>query len=202
MHEVFDEDDFKPGQHRRDTELTLGPMLLLGLFFGLLLLCGLCFGLGYTIGSHNIRGAAAASQPSASEALLPSAGALAKPSATSQQAVSQPQSVAVNQSEPEETDATDGQQSGAESVPGVNAAQPPAPAPASGLVVQVAVVARQEDADVLVGALRRRGFAAGVRRDAADGQFHVRIGPFSNRNDAYSTRQKLLGDGYNAVVQP
>jgi DedD protein len=201
MHEVFDEDDFKPGQHRRDTELTLGPMLLLGLFFGLLLLCGLCFGLGYTIGSHNIRGAAAVSQQSGSEASLQAAGSFAKPSATSQ-ATSQPQSVAVNQPEPEGTDATDGQQSESESVPGVNAAQPAAPTAASGLMVQIAVVARQEDADVLVGALRRRGFAAGVRREAADGQFHVRIGPFSNRNDAYATRQKLLGDGYNAVVQP
>jgi cell division protein FtsN len=29
----------------------------------------------------------------------------------------------------------------------------------------------------------------------------VRIGPFNSRSDAYATRQKLLNDGYNAVVQ-
>jgi cell division septation protein DedD len=68
-------------------------------------------------------------------------------------------------------------------------------------MVQIAVVSHQEDADVLVGALQRRGYAVTVHRDAADGQFHVRIGPFSSRNDAYSTRQKLLNDGYNAIVQ-
>jgi len=35
-----------------------------------------------------------------------------------------------------------------------------------------------------------------------DNQFHVRVGPFSNRNDANAVRQKLLRDGYNAIVQP
>jgi len=68
-------------------------------------------------------------------------------------------------------------------------------------MVQIAIVSHQEDADVLVGALRKRGYVAAVRRDAADGQFHVRIGPSAAATDAYATRQKLLNDGYNAVVQ-
>jgi cell division septation protein DedD len=53
-----------------------------------------------------------------------------------------------------------------------------------------------------VGALRRRGYAVTAHRDPFDGQFHVKIGPFASRNDANTTRQKLLNDGYNAVVQP
>jgi cell division septation protein DedD len=70
------------------------------------------------------------------------------------------------------------------------------------IMVQIATVSQQEDADVLVGALRKRGYAVTARRDPADNQLHVRIGPFSNRNDANATRQKLLRDGYNAIVQP
>jgi cell division septation protein DedD len=69
-------------------------------------------------------------------------------------------------------------------------------------MVQIATVSHQEDADVLVGALRKRGYAVTVSLDAADSQLHVRIGPFSNRNDANAMRQKLLNDGYNAIVQP
>jgi cell division septation protein DedD len=41
-----------------------------------------------------------------------------------------------------------------------------------------------------------------MSRDAADRLIHVRIGPFSNRNEANAMRDKLLGDGYNAMVQP
>jgi cell division septation protein DedD len=225
MHEVFDEEDFKPGEHRRDTEVTLGPILLLCLFFGLVLLCGLCFGLGYSMGSHGAHNASAAVQQPDAEAALPTAGSSAKPSATPQ-VLSQPQGAASDLSA---TDATDAAAAGAQNtgvMPASNAnsaSQPvvrpalpaaatsapaygqPAPAPktasTSALMVQIAVVSHQEDADVLVGALQRRGYAVTVHRDAADGQFHVRIGPFSNRNDAYATRQKLLNDGYNAVVQ-
>jgi cell division septation protein DedD len=217
MHEVFDEEDFKPGEHRRDTELTLGPMLLVGLISGLVLLCGLCFWLGYTIGSHSGRNAAATAQQNGAEAALPSAGFLAKPSAGPQSAAPQ-QGAAESQPPPDTTDASapleeqDTDSSASSAPPAVRptlhaataSAQPATTlrsAPAGGLMVQIAIVSQQEDADVLVGALRRRGFAAGIRREPADGKFHVRIGPFSSRSDAYATRQKLINDGYNAVVQ-
>jgi cell division septation protein DedD len=151
---------------------------------------------------------------------LPTSSSLAKPSATPQ-AISKSQGAAGNQSATDAKDAAPAgtQNAGVMPSSSANAAQPvvrpalastPAsgqPAPAlktastSALMVQIAIVSHQEDADVLVGALRKRGYVAAVRRDAADGQFHVRIGPFSSRNDAYATRQKLLNDGYNAVVQ-
>jgi cell division septation protein DedD len=78
----------------------------------------------------------------------------------------------------------------------------PALAPAVPLLVQIAAVSHQEDADVLVSALRKRGYAVVARREAADGLIHVHIGPFNSRDIANRWRQKLLGDGYNAVVQP
>jgi DedD protein len=69
------------------------------------------------------------------------------------------------------------------------------------LMVQIAAVSHPEDADVLVGALRKRGYAVTARRDPMDGLLHVQIGPFANRSEAFAMRQKLLNDGYNAIVQ-
>jgi DedD protein len=68
-------------------------------------------------------------------------------------------------------------------------------------MVQIAAVSSPEDADVLMGALRRRGYAVAARRDP-DGMIHVRIGPFSSRDEAEKWKLKLLNDGYNAILQP
>ncbi len=54
---------------------------------------------------------------------------------------------------------------------------------------------------MLVGALRKHGYAVSARRDPADSLIHVRIGPFSNRDEANRWRMKLLNDGYNAMIQ-
>jgi cell division protein FtsN len=70
------------------------------------------------------------------------------------------------------------------------------------LMVQIAAVSHSEDAQVLVSALRRRGFAVTVRHEPADGLLHVQVGPFASRTEAAAMRQKLLNDGYNAIVQP
>ena len=78
----------------------------------------------------------------------------------------------------------------------------PALAGAGSLMVQIAAVSQQEDADVLMTALRKRGYAVTTHRDAVDGLIHVRIGPFASRDEAEKWRQKLLNDGYNAIVQP
>jgi len=78
----------------------------------------------------------------------------------------------------------------------------PATAQASALMVQIAAVTNPEDADVLVNALRRRGYLVYARREAFDGLIHVRVGPFANRDEANRWRLKLLNDGYNAIVQP
>jgi cell division septation protein DedD len=69
-------------------------------------------------------------------------------------------------------------------------------------MVQIAAVSHQEDAEVLVSALRKRGYTVTARRQPSDSLIHVQIGPFTNRNDANAMRLKLLNDGYNAIVQP
>lgn len=74
--------------------------------------------------------------------------------------------------------------------------------PQGTIVVQIAAVSHSEDADVLMNALRRRGYAVTARRNLADNLIHVQVGPFANRNDAVATRNRLLNDGYNAIVEP
>ena len=79
---------------------------------------------------------------------------------------------------------------------------PPTTAPTGGSTyVQVAAVSHQEDADVLLSALRRRGYAVITRTDPADHLIHVQIGPYAGRKDAEAMRQRLIGDGYNAFVK-
>lgn len=69
-------------------------------------------------------------------------------------------------------------------------------------MVQIAAVSHQEDADVLVSALRRRGYSVSVHREPIDGLMHVQVGPFGSHDAAAAMRQKLLNDGYNAIIQP
>ncbi len=87
-------------------------------------------------------------------------------------------------------------------VPGAGARVEPVVGQNAGIMVQIAAVSHPEDADVLVGALRKRGYTVFYRHDPADGLLHVQVGPFANRNDALAIRQKLLNDGYNAIIQP
>ena len=68
-------------------------------------------------------------------------------------------------------------------------------------MVQIAAVSNPEDAQVLADALRKHGYAVVARRDPTDNLIHVRIGPFATLAEANSWKMKLLGDGYNAIVQ-
>jgi cell division septation protein DedD len=78
----------------------------------------------------------------------------------------------------------------------------PALPTANQLMVQVAAVSHQEDATVLINALRQHGYAASAQRDPSDSLIHVRVGPFTTREQANQMAKRLLDDGYNAMVQP
>jgi cell division septation protein DedD len=226
MRGVFDEKDFDPGRQRRDTELTLSSTTLLGIFFGMVLLCGLFFGLGFAVGRYGPSDSPAAnSQPAPGAQPSQTASSKSKPPATPQIAPDAQRSM-VNVPVEAAATAPVSAQPGANSAynpqgqqqvrPALPAAQyqpaaPPAPAapkaqpssgPASGPMVQVAAVMHPEDAEVLVGALRRRGYPVSVRRLPTDNLIHVQIGPFKSRDEAYRWRQQLLNDGYNAMVMP
>jgi cell division septation protein DedD len=73
--------------------------------------------------------------------------------------------------------------------------------PGHPIMVQIAAVSRQEDAEVLAGALRKRGFNPTVRPGTSDTFFHVQVGPFTDKPQADAMKQQLLADGYNAIVK-
>jgi DedD protein len=73
--------------------------------------------------------------------------------------------------------------------------------PGHPIMVQIAAVSRQEDAEVLAGALRKHGFNPTVRPGTSDKFFHVQVGPFTDKAQADTMKQHLLADGYNAIVK-
>ena len=68
-------------------------------------------------------------------------------------------------------------------------------------MVQVAAVSHQEDADLLVTTLRRVHYAVAIHTEPQDKLLHVQVGPFATRKDAEAMRQRLLTDGFNAIVK-
>jgi cell division septation protein DedD len=198
MREVIDEEELTPAEWKRDVELTLGPMKLAGLFLGLVALCVLCFGLGYSMGRSGGHATAAAGQPSGAGAVTPAASSVSKTKAAPQK-IPEPQYAAKGLSAAGAAStggAADARTPGATTASGANSALP---APA--LMVQIATVSHLEDANVLITALRKRGFEATVSA-GDDGQLHVRLGPYASLSEAEAMRKKLTNNGYNAVVQP
>ena len=192
MDEEFNPEDLRPVPYRPDIEMMLGPWMLGGLVFVLVLLCGVCFSVGYSVGKHGGHNTPSTGQLQGVQAAPLAAGSGAKPSASAQAGLrarpavdSQPASTGTSAATP-----TNAQTSGSPAVPAI------------ALMVQIAAVSHKEDADVLVGALRKHGYAVAMGRDPADNLLHVRIGPFASRDEANAMRLKLLNDGYNAVVQP
>jgi DedD protein len=76
-------------------------------------------------------------------------------------------------------------------------------APASGgYFVQVAAVSRQEDAESLVNALKKKQYPAfSSNNPAIDKFYHVQVGPYGELKDAESMRARLISDGYNPIVK-
>lgn len=212
----------------RETDITLGSVGLLIVLACVFVVCGAAFALGYAIGHHSSSPLAAASpaQPTPDAPLAASAGkqkpqaapqpaqqSVAPPietnAAPADQRASDPDGDVVSVASPAKS-SNPTQQAGQPSLGIVRPALPESPtsvsssiAPQSAvLMVQIAAVSHAEDAEVLVNALRRRGYAVSVRRDPLDNLLHVKVGPFTSRADANAMKLKLLNDGYNAIVEP
>jgi cell division septation protein DedD len=78
----------------------------------------------------------------------------------------------------------------------------PLPTGSAQVMVQIAAVSHQEDADALISALRQHGYSVAVRNEPQDKLLHVQVGPFATRDAAKAMRAKLLSDGYNAILKP
>ena len=187
-----------------EPEITLSTAALLGLFVALVLVCGVFFGFGYSVGR---RAAAIAATSPGSTADAPDhaeAGLRhAKPSGSqiqdAEREPARPATLPIVEAPPPQRD----RGSHAETAPFAkpSAKLRAAPVETSQIMVQVAAVIRQEDADVLVSALRRRGYNVLVRNEPQDKLLHVQVGPFPGRGQAAAMKQKLASDGYNAILK-
>ncbi|HWG20720.1 MAG TPA: SPOR domain-containing protein [Terracidiphilus sp.] len=229
MHRGFGGAAFEPEDEGRDREVTLGPAMLVGLAVGLCALCGVFFIWGYSVGHGSpaaplsdpaASGASAAqllggqSKPAASQnSFEPHKDASLAAAADGSAAGTSPEAAPVTASYPASGSATassaspsvvqtalPAQPMGAQTVSG-GQVQPAMPQ-GSAWMVQIAAVSHPEDAEVLVGALRKRGYAVSIRHDPLDNLMHVQVGPFATHTDAAQMRQRLLGDGYNAIIEP
>jgi cell division septation protein DedD len=155
-----------------DTEITLGTSKIVAIFFGLVALCAVFFALGFKLGKASIVQAVAA--PTAST-VLP--GGL-RPSAAK---------ITSTAKDPGSTSNPTSQVS-------------TIPEGGSGYYVQVAAVSKEEDADALVDALKKKDYPA-MSTSTGDKLFHIQVGPFSDIKDAETWRAKLVSDGYNPILK-
>jgi cell division septation protein DedD len=79
--------------------------------------------------------------------------------------------------------------------------QQPAAAPAGTIMVQIAAVSSQDVADILLASLKKKGYSVSARHEPQDKLLHVQIGPFADRKDAEAMQQRVLADGFNAIVK-
>jgi DedD protein len=200
----------------RDTEITLSTGKLLGIFFALAIICGVFFTMGYLLGKSTSAGGRTeivASVPSSS-ANKPNAGNKT-PEATTQTCPPgspncAPAATSTDTNPPAKNSdqQSSGQQSGSQPASGGKAADSSASSgteikngAGGSFMVQVAAVSKQEDAEILVTALRKKQYPVFIANSAGDPLFHVQVGPFSEKKDAEAMRTRLAGDGYNAIVK-
>ncbi len=189
-----------------DTEITLGTGKMLAAFFGLVVLCAVFFGMGFRLGKNSANPAAAGELTPATNAgapgLRPSAAKGSNASPASDQTSYKPVAQKDAESQPP---ANEGQSpaSGVGAAPeGAAPAGDPNAAPSlNAYYVQVAAVSKQEDADALVEALKKKQYAAFAAGTSGDKLFHVQVGPFGDVKDAEAVRARLVSDGYNPILK-
>jgi len=69
------------------------------------------------------------------------------------------------------------------------------------VMVQVMTLSHKEDADAMVAALKRHGYDVAITQYPTDALIHLEVGPFPNKPEAETMRQKLVSDGYNATLK-
>jgi len=179
----------------QDTEITLGTGKMLVLFFGLVVLCSVFFALGFKLGRSSTVGPELTSTPSSPSSGNPVAKPATKPAdpAPTKLDTPAPQVPVDNSAKP-----VDSSSNATSSAAPSDATA--APAPSSNYYVQVAAVTKQEDADALVDALKKKQYAA-FSTSLGDKLIHIQVGPFSDIKEAETTRAKLVGDGYNPILK-
>ncbi|HWG48707.1 MAG TPA: SPOR domain-containing protein [Candidatus Acidoferrales bacterium] len=185
----------------RDTEITLGTGKLLGIFFALTILCAVFFTMGYLLGKSTVAGGR-----TEIVGTVPSSGSAAgKPSAVNKAPETPPPAPSPDASSQQQP-ATPAAATSSTSSSGTQQSTVPVATDIKSNVngtytVQVAAVSKQEDADILATALRKKQYPVFIASATGDALFHVQVGPFSTQQDADTMRNRLSADGYNAIVK-
>jgi DedD protein len=209
---------------QQDTEITLGTGRMLALFFTFVLVCAFFFAMGFSLGRRTVSGGAGSllRAPNGAPATI------VRPSAAKNDAAQQtPQSSsssndfsfykAVGEKNADAALTPQGSkaQASAPTAAPATAEAPPkaatdaAPAASAaattttgGYYVQVAAVTRQEDAEALVEALKKKQYPAFTANNpSADKFYRVQVGPYADFKDAEAMRARLVGDGYTPIVK-
>jgi len=185
----------------QDVEISLGAGRLLGLFFALVVVCGIFFGLGYTLGRS--QGPTAMTAEAASPGTAPNAAKPKPASGAAPAANAAPANDLTFYKTVEQKDANPQLTPPASAAPAGTASEPPPETPrASAYVVQVAAVSKKDDAEALVGALRKKNYPVFLAGNTpSDSLFRVQVGPFSDIKEAEAMRGKLAGEGYSPIVK-
>jgi DedD protein len=185
-----------------DTEITLGTGKMLILFFGLVGLCAVFFGMGFSLGKNSVKSAGDPQVTGgAVSTVRPTAVKAAEPHAPSDftfyKAVGQKDPNTELTAKPADAPTNAGKAADSDAPPDPTAVV----SGQSNYFVQVAAVSKQEDADSLVDALKKKQYAAFAANTAGDKLFHVQVGPFADIKDAEGARGQLVKDGYNPILK-
>jgi len=72
--------------------------------------------------------------------------------------------------------------------------------PSGAIVLQVAALARQDDAQALAGSLQKKHFSAYVQPPHRDKYYRVQVGPFKDQKSAEAAKKGLESAGFKAFV--
>ena len=184
----------------QEREITLGTGRMLALFFGLVLVCAVFFAIGFSLGKKTAI-VGSANLPATSNATPSASG---RPSATKNTQPASPAGDLSFYKNVEQRNADSGlgpQESQPESGSTPSAEGPPSTAASGSYYVQVAAVNRQEDAEALVAALKKKQYPAFANNSPADKFYHVQVGPYAVLKEAEAMRARLISDGYNPILK-
>lgn len=201
MNHLLDDED----EATTERELTLSTGAILAIFVGLVLLCGGFFGFGYKMGSH--KAAPIVDVPIAENTPTPSTNFNSfKPAAGSPSGASsntpKPAPAPVTAPPVAESPAAPPEAAPIVHNPATTPVAPVQPATTAGTIyVQVAAVTHQEDAELLLGALKAKGYPTASRTEPQDKLFHIQVGPYATKKDAQAVLQRLQTEGYQPFLK-
>jgi len=202
---------------QQDTVITLGTGRMLGLFFAFVLVCAVFFAIGFSLGRRTASagvgrwpgaatGASAATvRPSAAKndapQKTPQSGDFSFYKAVGEKNADSALAPPDAKAQPADATAAAPPKVATDAAGAAPAASTTASSTTGSYYVQVAAVTRQEDAEALVEALKKKQYPAFANNASADKYYRVQVGPYAEFKDAEAMRARLVSDGYNPIVK-